>query len=214
MLNSKILIQLFLSLILVFLIYIFIDKYFIKTQEKKFQNQKSEIQNNTNLRDKNVIKDIKYTNNNENGNLYVITAEYGEFSITSPDNIFMTNVKAEVDLIREEAREKILLFSNFADFNNNSFETIFKEDVKIFTNEGVITGDMLHLILDITEEELKINPKKKKNTIKMSDNIHLKKSSYNLKADYLELDLETKDIKIYMKDNQKIKIKPENNVGN
>ena len=48
----------------------------------------------------------------------------------------------------------------------------------------------------------------------MSNNIHLKKSSYNLKADYLELDLETKDIKIYMNDNQKIKIKPENNVSN
>lgn len=214
MLNYKILIQLILILILILSIYIFVDKYFIKTQKKELQNQKSKIQNNTNLRDKNVIKDIRYISNNENGDLYSITAEYGEFNITDPNNIFMTNVKAEVDLKSDVAKEKILLFSNFAKFNNNSFETIFQEDVKIFTNEGIITGDMLHLILDVTDEELKKNPKKKKNTIKMSDNIQLKKSSYNLKADHLELDLKTKDIKIYMKDNKKIKINPENNVGN
>ena len=214
MLNSKILIQLFLLLILFLLIYIFIDKYFVKTQEKELLIQKSEIQNNTNFGDINVIKDIKYTNNNENGNLYVITAEYGEFDIINPNDIFMTNVKAEVDLKYDKESEKILLFSKFADFNNNSFETIFKEDVKIFTNEGIITGDMLHLILDTSEEKFEKNPKKKNNIIKMSNNIHLKKSSYNLKADYLELDLETKDIKIYMNDNQKIKIKPENNVSN
>ena len=214
MLNSKIVIQLLLFLILILSIFIFINKYFIKSKTDNSQNLSSEIQKNKILNDKNIIKDVKYVTNNENGDLYVITAEYGEFDITNSSNIFMTNVKAEIDLIKSSSTEKILLFADFAEFNNNSFETIFKKNVKIFSSEGIITGDTLHLTLDLTDEELKKNPNKKKNLIKMSDNIYLKKSSYNLKADYLEIDLETKDIKIYMKNNQKIKIKPENNVGN
>ena len=214
MLNSKIVIQLLLFLILILSIFIFINKYFIKSKTDNSQNLSSEIQKNKILNDKNIIKDVKYVTNNENGDLYVITAEYGEFDITNSSNIFMTNVKAEIDLIKSSSTEKILLFADFAEFNNNSFETIFKKNVKIFSSEGIITGDTLHLTLDLTDEELKKNPNKKKNLIKMSDNIYLKKSSYNLKADFLELDLITKDIKIYMKDNKKIKIKPEINVSN
>lgn len=214
MLNSKTVIQLFLLLILFLLIFFFIKEYFFKTEISTLQNQKSEIQINKNPKDKNIIKDIKYTANNNNGDLYIITAEYGEFDISNSENIFMTNVKAEVELITNKNEEKILLFSNFAEFNSNSFETIFNENVKIFSSEGIIDGDRLHLTLDITEEELKKNPKKKKNLIKLSGNIYLKKSGYNLKADYLELDLATNDIKIYMKDQKKIIINPENNVSN
>ena len=214
MLNSKIVIQLFLFLILILTIYIFINTYFIDSKTNNLQIESSEIQKNKIPNDKNIIKDIKYVTNNDNGDFYVITAEYGEFDIANPNNIFMTNVKAEVDIKKSSSSDKILLFANFAEFNNSNFETIFKKNVKIFSSEGIITGDKLHLTLDLTDEELKKNPKKKKNLIKMSDNIYLKKSSYNLKADFLELDLITKDIKIYMKDNKKIKIKPEINVSN
>ena len=49
----------------------------------------------------------------------------------------------------------------------------------------------------------------------MSNNIYIKKSSYNLKADYLELDIITKNIEIFMKnEDKKIKINSENNVNN
>ena len=214
MLNSKIVIQLLLFLILILSIFIFINKYFIKSKTDNSQDLSSEIQKNKILNNKNIIKDVKYVTNNDNGDLYIITAEYGEFDVTNASNIFMTNVKAEIDLIKSSSTEKILLFADFAEFNNNTFETIFEKNVKIFSSEGIITGGTLHLTLDLTDEELKKNPNKKKNLIKMSNNIYLKKSSYNLKADFLELDLITKNIKIYMKDNKKIKIKPEINVSN
>ena len=215
MLNFKIVIQLFLLLLLALTIYIFINKYFVKTEVDSFQNQTSKIQKIKNFNQKNVIKDIQYITNNDNGDLYVIKAEYGEFDIANPGNILMTNVKAEIDLIKNNAKEKILLFSNFAEFNNNTFETIFKEKVKIFSNDEIITGDALHLTLDLSEEELRKYPKKRKNFIKMSNNIYIKKSSYNLKADYLELDIITKNIEIFMKnEDKKIKINSENNVGN
>ena len=215
MLNFKIVIQLFLLLLLALTIYIFINKYFVKTEVDSFQNQTSKIQKIKNFNQKNVIKDIQYITNNDNGDLYVIKAEYGEFDIANPGNILMTNVKAEIDLIKNNAKEKILLFSNFAEFNNNTFETIFKEKVKIFSNDEIITGDALHLTLDLSEEELRKYPKKRKNFIKMSNNIYIKKSSYNLKADYLELDIITKNIEIFMKnEDKKIKINSENNVNN
>ena len=214
MLNSKIVIQIFLFLILALIVYIFINKYFIKSNVNSFENPKSEIQKIKSFSDKNIIKDIKYTTNNDNGDIYVIKAEYGEFDITNPNKITMSNVEAEVELIKDNSKEKILLFSNFADFNNNSFETIFKEKVKIFSNDGIITGDKLHLTLDIPKEEITKNPKKKENLIKMSNNIYLKNSSYNLKADYLEIDLITKNLEIYMENEKKIKINPANNVSN
>ena len=55
MLNFKIVIQLFL-LLLALTIYIFINKYFVKTEVDSFQNQTSKIQKFKNFNQKMLLK--------------------------------------------------------------------------------------------------------------------------------------------------------------
>ena len=68
-----------------------------------------------------------------------------------------------------------------------------------------IVGDELYLVLDKKEDQDKNNNKMEENIIRMSRNVFYKKPGYNLSADILEVDLITKNLKIYMLDkNNKI----------
>ena len=118
--------------------------------------------------------------------------------------MFLTNVKGKV-IFKDDNKPKIILTSKFADFNTVSFETTFKENVKITRQDEVITGDKLYLVLDNEEQDsddLSKTPKEE-NLIRMSNNIFFKKPGYTLKADVLEIDLTTKNTKIFM--NNKLK---------
>ena len=97
-------------------------------------------------------------------------------------------------------KPNIILRSKFANFNTVSFETTFIDNVKITRSDEIITGDELYLILDHEDQNLdKItSEKKEENLIRMSNNIFFKKPGYTLKADILEIDLITKNTKIYM----------------
>ena len=66
-----------------------------------------------------------------------------------------------------------------------------------------ITGDELYLILEKEEIEGQAKRGSDENLIRMSRNVLYKKPGYNLSADILEVDLITKNIKIYMIDKYK-----------
>ena len=95
--------------------------------------------------------------------------------------------------------------SKFANFNTVTFETTFIDDVKVIRANEIITGDELYLVLDHDEENSDNTTQlsKEKNLIRMSYNIFFKKPGYTLKADILEIDLTTKNTKIYMNNNSK-----------
>ena len=105
--------------------------------------------------------------------------------------MFLTNVTGKVIF---QNKSSIILTSNFANFNTKTFETTFINDVVVVRDEETITGDELYLVLDKEEG----NEEKEENFIKISRNVIYKKPGYNLKADILEVDLITKNIKIYM----------------
>ena len=102
----------------------------------------------------------------------------------------MTNVIAEIDLFEKET---IYLTSNFAKYNNFSYDTKF--------NGNVILNYIGH---EITSEniDLSIN----ESFVEVYNNVIYKSSINEIFADKLEIDLLTKDSKIFMFDNTKIKI--------
>ena len=125
--------------------------------------------------------------------------------------MFLTNVKGRVIFLNKSS---IILSSDFANFNTKTFETTFINNVKVKRNEETIFGDELYLVLDKEDDydkkEDKTDQKDVENFIKISRNVIYKKPGYNLKADILEVDLITKNIKIYMLDkNKKILAKTE-----
>ena len=114
--------------------------------------------------------------------------------------MFLTNVTANVIFL---SKDDIQVTSNFANFNTKTFETTFIRNVKVTRQDEIITGNELYLILDREIKEEEKGLKLDENLIRMSENVNYKKPGYNLKADILEIDLITKNIKIHM--NNKIK---------
>ena len=109
--------------------------------------------------------------------------------------MFLTNVTATVIF---KDKSNIVLKSDYANFNTNTFETTFLNNVNVKRENELITGDELYLVLEQDEKDTANKNPSEENLIRISYNVTYKKPGYNLKADILELDLVTKNIKIYM----------------
>ena len=202
--NKKAIIQIFLVTILIIASFsIFNFFYTPKEGDQKLESEKkTNIDNELNNTDKNIIKDIEYSLNNDNGNIYRVIADFGEVKIDNPDLMFLTNVTATV-IFNDKMR--IILTSDFADFNSKTFETTFLNNVQVKKDKEIITGDELYLVLENNDKEILNKPDIEENLIRISHNVMYKKPGYILKADILELDLISKNIKIYMlNENEKI----------
>tara|TARA_Y100000591_G_scaffold160812_1_gene138508 strand:- start:590 stop:1219 length:630 start_codon:yes stop_codon:yes gene_type:complete len=199
--EKKTIIQIIIILFL-FLISIFIYKFYYNTEDQKnIQTNKSDLlENKADNEGQNLIKDIKYISNNSKGDIYEIIADYGETSLENPNLMFLTNVTGNIIF---EKKDNIKLISDYANFNTKTFETTFINNVKIFRGEEIVTGNELYLILDQDEETTRKDPKIDQNLIRISHNVFFESPGYTLKADIIEIDLISKNMKIFM--NNKIK---------
>ena len=200
--SKKTLLQIFLTFFLVLITFVFVKNYYKKdtptVQTKENKIDEKEVQKT----EKNLIKDISYTANNTKGDIYLLLASTGEIYLDNPNLMFLTKVEGEITLTNGG---RIDISSDFANFNNKTFETTFIKNVLVKRNEETIVGDELYLVLDKKEDQDKNNNKTEENIIRMSRNVFYKKPGYNLSADILEVDLITKNLKIYMLDkNNKI----------
>ena len=110
--------------------------------------------------------------------------------------MFLTNVKANIIF---KNKSNIELTSDYANFNTKTFETTFMDNVLILREDETIIGESLYLVFDQTDEELKKKSTVDQNLIRISNNVIVKKPGYILKADIVEIDLLTKNVKVFMK---------------
>lgn len=188
---KKILIQ-FLLLITIFIIgFSTFFLYFNKKEKLKASNlpiikeKESLIDDETGT----LIKDINYSFSDSSGNYYELLSEVGKVDINNSDKIFMTNVVSTIYLVDSSP---VKITSKYANYNKINHETSFFENVKV-----------THLIHKATSENLDISFND--NLASMYNNIVYNKPGTNLKADRLEIDLITKNSKIFM-DNKTEKI--------
>ncbi len=202
--KRKYLIQIVLFILLI-IFSISVFNYYYKENEplkKNTINKKESFSDSKKSSEQlNLIKDIKYTANNIKGDIYEILADFGETSLENPDLMFLTNVKSKI-IFYDTKKENINLKSNFANFNTKTFETTFIKNVEITRYNETITGDELYMVLDIDNENTQNNLNKEENILRMSYNVLFQKPGYELKADVLEIDLLTKNLKIYMHDSK------------
>ena len=189
--NKKTVTQIFLLLLVVVISLTIFLMYF--NQELEPTNKvvsKNEMPKKTNEKS-NIIKDIKYLSKDEGGNTYSIFAEYGEIKDQDPNIIYLKNVKAKISILNSG---DINIKSDYAKYNNKSFDTNFYENIKVDYAEHKINCRYLDLSFD------------KKLAI-LYENISYKSLETNLFADRLEIDLISKNSTLSMKDKQeKIKI--------
>ena len=157
-----------------------------ETNIETVKNIESEIDKETGT----LIKDINYSFYDQSGNYYKLFAELGKMDLKNSENMFMTDVTATIHL---KNSSPIKIVSKYANYNKINHETNFFENVK-----------MTHLIHNATSENLDISFSN--NKASMYNNIIYKKPGTQLYADRLEIDLITKNTKIFM-DNKSEKIK-------
>ena len=199
--KKNIITQIILIIIVFLIISIFLKKYFYtnETATKKITNTTKEINED------NLIKNLKYNSINDNGDKYELLAQYGKIDTNNPEILYLTQVTGYL-LLKDN--KIITISSEEAKFNNKSFETKFEKNVEINTSEEKIFGDELYIVFDLDEEELEKKPLKIENKAILSNNVRIFRSSYEMQADVVEIDLITNDSKVYMHDkNKKIIIK-------
>ena len=200
--SKKTLIQTFLILTLILLNFVVFNFYYkadFKKDQTDLKNKEIE-EKNLNVKNNDLIENLKYTSNNSRGDIYELFADFGEANVDNPDIMFLTNVNGR---IKSKNKPDVLLTSKFANFNTKTFETTFIDDVKISRHDEIITGDELYLVLDRDKNDFKENLDKEENLLRISNNVSFKKPGYSLKADIVEIDLITKNSKIYMKNSIK-----------
>ena len=189
---KKIIIQ---FLLLVVLFGIILSVFFLYFNKEKNQKEtilkiskilNPEIDNETGT----LIKDINYSFSDPSGNYYELFSKFGKVDIQNSDKMLMTNVEA---LIYLKNSPPIKIVSKYANYNKIDHETNFFENV-------VLT----HLVHKATSENLDISFNN--NKALMYRNIIYNKPGTQLTADRLEIDLITKNTKIFM-DNKSEKIK-------
>ena len=181
--NRKIIIQLSLLLIVPVTSLIFYALFLkdpnIKTEGIEKDAQESEI---LVKKETNQIKDIVYNSNYSDNNRYIIKAEFGEFDNDDSDVMLLTNVTGTIYL---ENSGSIKISSTEAIYNSVNYNTKFYQNVSIVFDDHKIYSDNFELFFD-----------KKIST--MYGNVVYKNLITTLHADKIDIDLTTKDSKIYM----------------
>ena len=186
--NIKILIQLLLFIILVSTAATYYYFYNNKTNANvnKINNNKISINKNSS----NLIKNISYASTDNLGNKFIIKSETGKISIDNPSIVYMTNVEAIINLINSDP---IIIKANHAKYNKINYETNFKEDILLTYQTHRITSQNLDLSFE-------------NNLATIYNKIVYDNNNVKISADILEIDLITKNSKIFM-DNEYKKIK-------
>ena len=183
--NKKSLLQLFLIIIILLTSFFFFKTYIVKKDthvvlENTFNGIDSEEKSN-------LVYNIQYITRDEDGNSYILESDIGELNDDQKELIVMRGVKA---IIESENSEQIIIYSNNAKYNKLSKNTNFYTNVMINFGSNNITSDKLDFIFE-------------KNLVTISKNIIYKNMDTKLEADKIEIDLLTKNTKIFMDDKSK-----------
>ena len=185
--RKKTVIQVLMVFLIILISSLFYLKYFNKSQEIVKQNINEEKITNNRNNTSTYIDDINYISSDAKGNKYRITAEQAEIKPSNPDVMFLDNVIAYI-FIKDSNTIKIT--SNFGRYNSKNYDTIFSKNVIVIYPNHKITGEYLDFSF--------LN-----NLGTMSINVVYNGDNKNLFADKIEMNLATKDTKIFMDSNNK-----------
>ena len=185
-------IQLTLILIICALSYIFFEFFLNQSKtEKIIENhigssiEKKQIDNiKSNEKKENEIEKLSYFSEDFKGNQYKINAKTASSKTQKNNKTLLAGVSAEINFIN---KDKLVINSNFAEYNQSNNNTIFKGDV-----------NLVYSIYEINSDE--VNLDFERNLIEIYENIVFKNINNKLYADKVTLNMINKNLKILMKD--------------
>jgi len=185
--NKKTGLQVAMVLVIIIISLSFYLKYFTENFENVKKTQVlEEIDKNQN-NDSTYINDINYTSTDVRGNKYQITAKLAEIKIENSDVMFLTDVIAFIFI---KNKDTVKITSNYGKYNTINYDTFFSENVIVVYPGHKITGEYLDFSF-LTNLGI------------FTTNVIYTGEKTNLFADKIEMDLTTKDTKIFMNDTGK-----------
>ena len=158
----------------------YFTKNFVNVKEVPVVEKIDENKNKTST----YINDINYVSTDVRGNKYQINAKLAEIKIENPDLMFLSDVVAFVFI---KDKDTVKITSNFGKYNTNNYDTIFSENVIVIYPGHKVTGEYLDFSF-LT------------NLGVFTTNVIYTGEKTNLFADKMEMNLTTKDTKIFMND--------------
>ncbi len=166
---------------------LFFFKYFKEKQTNIVQTSQVKENNIEDVSTSNFTDNIRYVSTDLKGNKYEITAQQAEMDVNDTDIMFLINVVAYAYM---KDSETIKIVSDYGKYNSKNYDTIFSRNVIVTYPGHIIKGNYLDFSL--------VN-----SLGTMSRNIIYNSEKTSLAADMIEIDLTTKDSKIFMNDNEK-----------
>ena len=166
--------------------------YFFFNDENEIEKLQIEEEQQDSSYALNIIENVNYSSKDINGNEYNIVAKKGEIDTSNSNVIYLTEVDAKIKLVDGDL---VLITSDFGKYNTNNFDTIFSKNVIINYLENKIIGEYLDFSIS-------------RNSMIITKNVKYFNSKNILSADTIEMNIETKDTKIYMHEGlKKVNIK-------
>ena len=146
--NIKTVIQLFIFFIIIVFLFFFIRNtfYLNKNQIIEISENEPEIfedtSENLNEEKENFIQNLNYSTIDNEGNKFSLNAETGEESPEDPNILILNNVTGKIQL---KDKSEIIIESDYATYNSNSFDTEFYQNVIILYEEKKFNSDNLFI---------------------------------------------------------------------
>ena len=191
--KKKIFIQILLSVLILIIFFSIYQKYFKKT----LVSDRSQIEEKE-INQSNSLQNITYDSVDREGRKYIVTAESGFFNEQEPDIVFMNNANAKIVLLDGSI---IYIKSSTAEYNSLNYDTKFQKDVKLkFLEHNVFCNNLNIFFQD--------------NLLEAYNDLIYKNLDIIMLADKIEIDLLTKNSKIFNFDENKVEIKKNPNGNN
>jgi len=182
--NVKNVLKVFFSILFILFIFSFLYQKFFKSKEVLTTEKITEEEI---IYKSNIIENVNYVTKDKDGNEYTINAVQGEIDYSSPDIIYLTKINAVVKL---KDGSLITITSDYGRYNSNNFDTIFTKNVIIKYLENKIEGEYVDFSLE-------------RNSMIVSKKVIYTNLDNILYADVIEMNVKTKDTKIFMHENKK-----------
>ena len=185
-------IQILIILLIILISYLVLNIYFFDKKDiSDLDLNENLVIEEDNLNFDNVMENLEYKSSDKSGNNYIIKAKKGKVNLEKESLLILEDVYGEIKLV---GKSTIYIYSNFAQYNKNNFDTRFYQNVLVNYEDKRFNCDNLDLFF-------------KDNFGSMYNNIVFVDENTQINADQVNMNLLNGDINIKMfQEEKKIKI--------
>ena len=185
-------IQILIILLIILISYLVLNIYFFDKKDiSDLDLNENLVIEEDNLNFDNVMENLEYKSSDKSGNNYIIKAKKGKINPKKENLLILEDVHGEIKLL---GKSTIYIYSNFAQYNRNNFDTRFYQNVLVNFEDKRFNCDNLDLFF-------------KDNFGSMYNNIVFVDENTQINADQVNMNLLNGDINIKMfQEEKKIKI--------